>query len=45
MFGTNVVIQVQRLSVIAVLDVELFKDEEQKEYEYSNVEQFEYLKF
>ena len=45
MFGTNVVIQVQRLSVIAVFDVELFKDEEQKEYEYSNVEQFEYLKF
>jgi hypothetical protein len=45
MFGTNVVIQVQRLSGIAVLDVELFKDEEQKEYEYSNVEQFEYLKF
>ena len=45
MFGTNVVIKVQRLSVIAVLDVELFKDEEQKEYEYSNVEQFEYLKF
>ena len=45
MFGTNVVIQVQRLSGIAVLDVELFNDEEQKEYEYSNVEQFEYLKF
>ena len=45
MFGTNVVIQAQRLSGIAVLDVELFKDEEQKEYEYSNVEQFEYLKF
>ena len=45
MFCTNVVIQVQRLSGIAVLDVELFKDEEQKEYEYSNVEQFEYLKF
>ena len=45
MFGTNVVIQVQRLSGIAVLDVELFKDEEQKEYEYTNVEQFEYLKF
>ena len=45
MFGTNGVIQVQRLSGIAVLDVELFKDEEQKEYEYSNVEQFEYLKF
>mgnify|MGYP003458864713 FL=1 len=45
MFGTNVVIQVQRLSGIAVLDVELFKDEEQKEYEYSDVEQFEYLKF
>jgi hypothetical protein len=45
MFGTNVVIQVQRLSVIAVFDVELFKGVEQKEYEYSDVLQLEYLKF
>lgn len=30
-------LQIQRLSVIAVFDVELFKGAEQKEYEYSNV--------
>lgn len=37
MFGTNVVIQVQRLSVIAVFDVELSKGAEQKEDEYLDV--------
>ena len=37
MFGTNVVIKVQRLSVIAVFYFELFKGAEQKEYEYSDV--------
>ena len=45
MFGTNVVIQVQRLSVIAVFDAELVKGAEPKEYKYSDVLQSEYLKF
>ena len=36
-FVKNVVYTKQRLSVIAVFDVELFEGAEQKEYEYSNV--------
>ena len=45
MFGTNVVIKVQRLSVIAVFNVELSKGERSKAYQYSHVSEFEYLKF